>query len=231
MVPPKKKDPRGQQDTFSQKELEKIFSPDFYHLNERHPHQFWLPFLGLHTGARLEEICKLKTSDIEMFEGYWVFRIEFDDEEEEPDLKNIHAVRHIPMHKILIEDLRFPEFVEHMRKQGHDRIFPELAKQNYKFSHHISRWFRKYRNKTGVTAPPRRKTFHSFRHTANDHLYKKLVPETVLEELAGRTGKTESTKRYAKGHYVKTMYKEAIEKLDFNIDLSHLKNSKYVISD
>jgi len=51
----------------------------------------------------------------------------------------------------------------------------------------------------------------------------------MIEELTGRAGKTETRKRYAKGYRVKTLYEETVLKLDYKIDLSHLKKSKYVV--
>ena len=58
-------------DPFSKADIKKIFNPDTY-LNEGltrgpngdHPSRFWIPLLGLFTGARLEELAQLSLSDI-----------------------------------------------------------------------------------------------------------------------------------------------------------------------
>ena len=228
MIPPKKKNQRKQQDPFTAEELKKLFNPDIYPL-DGDPHEFWLMLLGLYTGARVEELCKLMTTDLENIDGLWVLKIDYT---VKGKLKNEHSIRFIPLHPVLVNDLRFPEYVKGMEEKGYERIFPELKLnlRTEKHYNHLDRWFRDHRKKAGIIAPQRKKTFHSLRHSQEDCLYKKLVPETVIEEIAGRAGKTETTRRYAKGHLVKTIYEEAILKLDFDLDLSHLKNSKYVIA-
>jgi integrase len=110
---------------------------------------------------------------------------------------------------------------------GHKRAFPELYIVNFKYGHEFSKRFGYYlRNKVRITDP--KKTFHSFRHTVSDHLYKKLIMESLVEELTGRAGKTETRKTYAKGYRVETLYEECILKLEYQVDLNPLKNSKFV---
>jgi hypothetical protein len=47
--------------------------------------------------------------------------------------------------------------------------------------------------------------------------------ESMIEELTGRAGKTETRKRYAKGYRVQMLHGECILKLDSEIDLSRLR--------
>ena len=99
---------------------------------------------------------------------------------------------------------------------------------NNKYSHHFGKAFNRYlRNKTNIKDP--KKTFHSFRHNVTDHLFMSMVMETAIEELRGGAGKTEGSKRYFKGYHAETLYEECILKLDYGIDLSHLKKSRWVI--
>ena len=123
-----------------------------------------------------------------------------------------------------------PEFVQNVKEKGHKRVFWELKKYNNKYGHKVTDWFGRYKKKVGIKAPPRKKVYHSLRHNVTDHLFKQLVMESLIEEFAGRAGKTETRKRYAKGYRVETLYEEVVLKLDYEIDLSHLKNSKYVIT-
>ena len=53
--------------------------------------------------------------------------------------------------------------------------------------------------------------------------------ESLIEELTGRAGKTETRNRYSKGYRAEILYEECIVKLDYGIDLSHLKKSQFVI--
>ena len=55
-----------------------------------------------------------------------------------------------------------------------------------------------------------------------DYLYKALVMESIIEELTGRAGKTETRKRCAKGYSAQTLYEECILKFDYGVDLSGL---------
>ena len=50
----------------------------------------------------------------------------------------------------------------------------------------------------------------------------------MLEELEGRSGKTETSKRYSGRFRVPKIYEEAISKINFKVDLDHLKTSKWV---
>lgn len=42
-------------------------------------------------------------------------------------LKNRNAIRTIPLHPILADDFRFPQYVESVQNNGHRRVFPELT--------------------------------------------------------------------------------------------------------
>jgi hypothetical protein len=61
---------------FTETELSLIFSTDQYCQHKfLHPHYYWLPLLGLFTGARLEELCQLHLADIHQVDSTWVFDI------------------------------------------------------------------------------------------------------------------------------------------------------------
>jgi hypothetical protein len=42
-----------------------------------------------------------------------------------------------------------------------------------------------------------------------------MVMESMIEELTGRAGKTETRKLYGKSYRVKTLYEEVVLKLDY----------------
>lgn len=129
-------------------------------------------------------------------------------------LKNQNVIRTIPLHPSIAKE--FKEYADSVRAAGHARLFPELTKANGRYAHALSKTFMRYlRVSCKITAP--KKNFHSFRHTVTDHLWKAIVQESVIEELTGRAGKTETSRRYAKGYRVETLYRECVLKLDFKL--------------
>jgi integrase len=226
IIPPKKKNARGHKLAFDDPEdLAKIFNTDvFLEWSKDIASRFWLPLLALYTGCRLEEIASLYCEDV--FEHGELRCIDINDNHDRK-VKNQNAIRTVPLHPILVVELKFPQYVERVRAEGHPRVFPELRMVNEKYGHEFSKRFGYYlRKKVGITN--KKKTFHSFRHNVSDHLYKKLVMESLVEELTGRAGKSETRKRYAKGYRVETLYEECILKLEYEVARGPLKKSKFV---
>jgi integrase len=188
---------------------------------------FWLPVLGLYTGCRIEELCQLHCDDLIQIEGIWCLDINDDGDKR---LKNSPSKRIVPLHPVLVDVLNFPGYVEKLKEKGETRIFPELKKISHQYSHAASRWFNgRYKKQIGlIIKEGEKKTYHSFRHTLSDHLKQKLVSGTIIDELPGHAVEGESMGRYGKPYVSKTLYEKAVLKLDYGIDLSHLKKSKWV---
>ena len=204
---------------FDRDDLGKIFNAPLYRNNEyNRPHQFWLPLIGLYSGARLEEICQLHAGDIKEVDCVWVFDI---CEDEERKLKTRSSERVIPIHPFLIE-VGFLKYVDRMQKQNRTKLFPELNRHNGKISHGASQWFGKF--KRGLGFPERKKVFHSFRHSVISMLRKKRVPDHEVKMLLGHTTGSITHDRYGGDEPVALL--EVVKELDFGIDLSHLKFKK-----
>ncbi|RJQ75526.1 MAG: site-specific integrase [Desulfobacteraceae bacterium] len=218
IIPPKKKQARSQRDAFTMEDLNQIFNPDIYlKWSEGKPERFFIPLLLIFTGCRLEEVASLYREDVFQHEGLWCIDINNNNDRK---IKNQNAARTVPLHPMIVERFRFPEYVQ---KVNHERVFPELTPSNFKYGHEFSKRFGYYlRNKAGIKTAS--KSLNSFRHTVTDYLFKKTVQESLIEELTGRAGKTETRRRYAKGYRIKTLYEECILKLDYEIDLSGLKD-------
>ena len=228
IIPPKKKKTKDLKLPFDDPgDLEKIFNPAvFLKWSEDHASRFWLPILALYTGCRLEEMASLYCEDVFEHNGIWSIDI---NDNHDRKVKNQNAIRSVPLHPILVDQFNFPQYVEMVKADGHERVFPELYVVNFKYGHEFSKRFGYYlRNNKEVSITDNKKTFHSFRHNVSDHLYKKLVMESLIEELTGRAGKTETRKTYTKGYRVETLYEECILKLEYEVNLSSLKNSKWV---
>jgi hypothetical protein len=73
-----------------------------------------------------------------------------------------------------------------------------------------------------------KKVFHSFRHNFQNNLKYRLVPPHIIDELVGHALQGETLARYTQEFPVQTLYREGILKLDYKVDLSHLKFSKWV---
>lgn len=91
---------------------------------------YWVPLLGLFTGARQSELCQLRTMDIEADAGGLVMFItsERGDEEDGSDstsTKTEVSKRRIPVHPELLR-LGFGDYWEDMRKAGHKALFPQV---------------------------------------------------------------------------------------------------------
>jgi integrase len=228
LVPDKKKKQKELVEPFTLDDLNTIFHPDNYPLNGKKAHKFWLPVMALYTGCRLEEISQLYIEDVyqEKESGLWVLDI---NNEKDKKVKNEASIRLVPLHPFLVDDLKFPEFVQRVKEQGHERVFWELKKYNNKYGHKATEWFGKYKKEVGIKAPPRKKVFHSFRHSLSTNLNDQGVFPHTIDELTGHAHKGTSLGVYIKDFKPKNLLK-AIKKLNYEIDLSHLKSSKYVAS-
>jgi len=188
---------------FSLPELQAIFASPVYANGER-PAQgraeaaYWLPLLGLFTGARLEEIGQLRVSDVQrhsypdqdgkMLSGWFLNITESTDEQgQENRLKNAASERLVPLHPE-IERLGFIVYVQKLKdKTG--RVFPELKPNVYgRLTAKWGEWFGPYLRKIcGIT--DKRKVFHSFRHTFKDYTRRARMPEGVQRQIMGHAGK------------------------------------------
>ncbi len=211
-------------DRFSQGDLNKLFGAKEY-LVDSHPQSycFWLPILGLYTGCRLDELCQLHLDDIREINGVWVLDI---NDKEEKKIKSKAGKRLIPLHPVLISELGFAAYAENLRQKGEKRLFPELSLRRDGYGQTASKWFQRYRARCGVGDAG--KVFHSFRHTFDDTLKQNLVNDSIISELMGHSDGSLALRRYADPFRPELILKEAIMKLDFGVDLSHLKKSKYV---
>jgi hypothetical protein len=66
LIPPKKKNPKGNKDPFDDpNDLARVFSTENYLAwSQDIPSRFWIPLLGLYTGCRLEEMASLYCEDV-----------------------------------------------------------------------------------------------------------------------------------------------------------------------
>jgi integrase len=243
IIPHKKVRPKDKRHAFSDPEdLERIFERQlFLSWSKDKPERFWVPLLALYTGCRLEEACQINVTDVKQVDDLWCIEfsgattaLELEDGKkrgESKKLKTGSSPRTIPLHPFLVEDLRFPQYVQKQHDAGKEMVFQHLVPVKERtgvLSHYLSKQGNYYL-KRNVKIGDDRKKFYSLRHTVATHLQNQMVTEWMIEELEGRAGKTETSKTYAKGFRMPVLYREAILKLNYKVDLSHLTESDYVL--
>lgn len=180
---------------FTIEELVRLFNA-YEHAAERKyktAYSYWLPLMGLLTGARLNELCQLHLSDFEIVDG--VHCINIQDEEEGQRIKNKSARRHVPIHDKLIE-VGLIRYVDRLRAQGHERLFPTLTfHEKGGYGAIPSKWFSKFKERCGILEK-QTKVFHSFRHTFISSLLDDDVPETAIAPIVGHEGKLVTSQVY-----------------------------------
>lgn len=197
---------------FDTDDLKALFESDKYQNRTfKTPSEYWLPIIGLHTGARINELCQLAAADIGAHNGIPTISVLDNDGKR---LKTTASRRIVPIHSTLIA-LGFLDYVANV---GAGRIFPELPedpKRKGNFGAKATELFTAYRRRCGVGEAERRsnKAFHSFRTTLISALRKADVPKDRRTRLAGHEYDDTQDKTYHGGD-VLTMFDIATLKAD-----------------
>lgn len=200
---------------FSDDDISRIFSSNQYRENSfDQTYRYWLPIIGYYTGMRLEEICQLRTDDISCIDGIHCFDIHGNDGN---SVKTKAGWRKVPIHPVIIERLRFLDFLEKQKNKGYIRFFPELQLRSGRYSHYASRWFNgDYLVKIGVKNQlSTGKVFHSFRHTFANACKLSGVDEFKAREILGHevSSKSITYGRYGKKYPVTILFEDVIQKV------------------
>ena len=225
---------KDKKESFTDEDLHLIFNPKTYlpaifenPLSRiKYPYYF-IPILGVFTGARLEELCMCRTKDIMKVKGVWVYRIREEGEygDEETKVKNPYSERDIPLHPILTDTLGFIKYVKMIEKIGHNRVFHELTKiGSGRFQQNVGKFFNeRYLKKIGIKDGVRKVSFHSFRHSVETHLTNQNVNPRFIDYLQGHSSKDTGGNIYMKGIKPDVLLKECVSKIDWGIDWEKLK--------
>lgn len=176
---------------FTDDELKLLFNSEFYRENSfKKASWFWLPMLGLYTGARLEELAGLHLASFSAVDGFSAMRLSDHDTTDEG--KNEHAPREVPIHPELIK-AGLLNYVELLRAEGHERLFPEIgAAARDGFAKRATTDFTDYRRSVGVgkdEGERSRKVFHSFRSTLAGKLFPLTGDADLRRRLLGHAAK------------------------------------------
>jgi integrase len=189
---------------------------------------FWLPLLGLFTGARLGELTPLTAADVTTDQATGIPIIVItEDREQERRLKTAASARVVPVHAELVR-LGFMRFVQQVRRSNGSeaRLFPALTRgPKGGLGEGWSKWFGRYIRSIGITN--RASVFHSFRHGFKDALRAAGLSEDINDALTGHAGSGSVGRSYGAKEMVRRFglprLAEAVAKVAYpGLDLSHL---------
>ncbi|HHP0462544.1 TPA: tyrosine-type recombinase/integrase [Vibrio harveyi] len=196
---------------YNKTELKKLFSTEIHTLKQyKHPHYYWLPLLGILSGARLNELCQLYKTDIYQEGGHWVISI--DDSYAGQRLKNNFSRRVIPLHPKLIK----LGFIDYLSSVQHERLFPELKLERDGYGTSASKWFGRFKTKLGFG---KGYDFHSLRHTVATQLKNHDVSPIVAGEILGHSQNNITYDRYGKSINLNKLL-QAISVLEVDLQLN-----------
>lgn len=216
---------------FEYSHLETLFNPDNYlPYTSLHGDDFWIPILGLFTGARLNEIVRLQRKDIKRTPdqpyktkrrdnsrpGIWFIDWTMIGK----DLKTDTSIKVVPLHSYLF-DIGFDKYISDFKPD--DFIFPHYGERK---RDKASDYFVRYRRKVGVGRQRGEQEegmldFHSFRHTMICAFKDEYVPDMVSREIAGHTkgNKKDAHSQHYEGRYsIETLYDKGTVALDLFVD-------------
>lgn len=188
---------------------------------------YWLPFMALYTGGRLNELSQLRVEDFTAVEGLPCIQIdgrvkgEQDiDDGSNRTLKTPNCRRTIPLHPELVR-LGLLDFVESRRLVVTDSVGGNLFdcsfSESNRFSKNSGTRFGVLLTALGIKQ--RGKSFHSLRHTFTDALKQVGVSEVVVAAMIGHEHGGITFSRYGKD-FKPAVLIEALEKLSYDIEIA-----------
>ena len=181
---------------FSPEQLQSMFSSPLFvgcksstqrnvvgHVNMAGTAHYWLPILGLFTGARLNELCQLQITDVKDEEG--ILFVNITDDANDQRVKTAGSKRRCPIHST-IEMLGFRDFYEWRKASGEKLLFKEvkLSKDGY-YSDGMSKAFGRFLK--AIKVKTKKTSFHSFRHNLEDACLANNGRADILDALQGHS--------------------------------------------
>lgn len=178
---------------------------------------YWVPLIGLFTGARAGEIIQLSVDDVKEEDG--ILYLNVTDDGEDQNVKTASSIRTIPVHPT-VKALGFEKFVQAQRKKG-GRLFPDFPKaaDGY-YSTAYSPRFNRFLKDIGVKTD--KHTFHSFRHSFEDACTNSRIPLEFTNALQGHSAGGMAA-RYGTGLMRLRLLEEEMQKLHHDgLDLTKM---------
>lgn len=191
-------------------------------------HCFWLPHLGLFTGARVNELCQLNPqTDILIDVETGIYHLLITEETEgdariEKSTKNVISRRKVPIHTKLVE-LGFQIYVERVKKTGGKLLFPAWKPSRGKASGAAEKWFRQLLCDIGLrdeTLGARIVGMHAFRNTLLNRA-SNANPQIDATSITGHANDVSKVVRGYQGELSLTNKKRILEEIPFGIDFKY----------
>ena len=182
---------------------------------EKYTEYKYVILLGLYTGARLEELCKLRSADFGVEDHIRYIHIQ-PDTSAGHDLKTSSSLRRVPLHPDLFEKWRLSEYLNDLQGKY---IFPIINSGNSvggTVSLNFSKWFRRFLKTINLKKDGM--CFHSFRHSYKRMCRDAGVPKNIYDALQGHSSGDTSDDYgkdcYGSGYPLRVLY-DAVMKLKF----------------
>lgn len=191
--------------------------------------KFWVPLIGMFTGARVGEILQLRVCDVLRSESgdYWYF--DLNDEHEGNRLKTDNSRRWIPVHSFLLQ-LGLLDFINGQGAKS-DRVFSDVTYSgDQEDNNSFSKWFDRTLRKEIGWSSANKETFHSLRHTFVDNLRRKAgLSDWQIASVVGHLPSDEglTTLKYGSHRLDLDEKQQFIEMLNYGIDLEQLSWPRY----
>lgn len=140
---------------------------------------YWIPLLGLYTGARVGELAQLRVDDVDLTGSVPFIRIT--DEGDLQRVKTLAGIRTVPIHSQLLA-LGFSDYVKACSERGDVELWQHLPRREERPGGYFSHWFGQYRKSLGLGTKP---DFHCLRHTVRSSLANNGVPSQLIDAILG----------------------------------------------
>lgn len=180
--------------------------------------KFWLPLLGLFTGARTSELVNLYPTDLKS-ENETLY-LDITKGANITRTKSLGSERKIPVHPELVR-IGIVDYFESKAIEGQRYVFHDLGK-NSATGNEPKSWHEKWRRiqrQAGCEHP--KKTFHSFRHTFKDACRAARMHEEVHDALTGHITAAMG-RAYGRGVPLNILAEQMLNLSYPGLDLSHL---------
>ncbi|MBQ4615596.1 MAG: tyrosine-type recombinase/integrase [Mailhella sp.] len=213
---------------YSLQQIETILSSSLFRgsVDEKLMEYRFIVLVAIFTGARLEEIARLRITDIGEEDGIpYIFIQPHDDDGH--TVKTTSARRRTPLHPNLMGVWGFRSFVDCGRCERRKYLFPVMNRGKVgtkgAISHNFSRWYGMYLDEIGLK--DKKLTFHSYRHSFKLFGRRAGVDKSILDVIQGHSVRSVSfdygKDAYGSPYPLKVLF-EAVTKIE---ELAKLKPS------